>query len=470
MNDTIRYKKINMPTKRRWSSRVAVPLFIYSSSAMANHNDPLQVQIGLSTQQQAVQAAASPENALASIIVNVSTGLANDPSRDQDEQQLLTVLTNVSNTSGSENAKALRELSARAATAQTSFAIHGIGLSSLEPISQRLAVLRRNPLYTSADNSTASTDDESALRWMSAALGDVVLEDQPEGWFAKRSGGAVSGGFSSSAQSETDTFAGFDNNTTGITFGGDYKINRNLLAGAAVHLANSDLSLESNGGSLKGDTANFVFYGTYFFQNPQWFAEGIMNVGATDFEMDRNIQFSANGTATQATANSSTSASSFGLNAGGGYNYVISENFGITYSSHFLYSSTAIDGYEENSGGALNLAVASQDVTTTSLDFTAAVSRLFRANWGFVIPRGSLSVVQRLAGKGQDIEAYFVADQNKTPFSFTTEKPDANYFTLTLDASMVSKNGISGFVGYQTFLMSKNYSQSTWAVGVRAEF
>ena len=412
----------------------------------------------------------TPGAAVATAFSKFCGSLSSLANRSADQQQLATICS--ASATAVNSADAYEALSARSVTAETTLSSRGPGAAftwgggGKRLVDAAKATAARAPEYefdaeriparwitAEADTKTTATESATTL---------------PDGLLSKRWGGFVDASFARAQQDITNTEAGFKTQGNGLTGGVDYRYSDVLFFGSAARYLRNHGDLSGSTGSVKGGDFNLLLFGTYYpLQN--LFVETSLGITRGNYDLTRNISFNLSGTPTTATAKSSTDTGALALTVAGGYDYAFRGN-NAAFNASLLWSKNNIDGFTESGAGGFNLAVGDQTIDMLTLNLGAQISRAISTTWAVVLPQFAATWVHQFQDSGQKISARFTADPTATPFSFTTETRDADYFKLVLRSAFVFPRGISGFVNYERWAGYDNYAQSAVALGGRWEF
>lgn len=404
----------------------------------------------------------TPESAVSAALVQLCPEIEALPSRSTEQQQLLDVCNALdsSATTTNERGQALKAISSRSASSETSAATYlPAGASaSIPTFGKRLAALRRSSEHLKISRYHRPL--------MLASLDASGLQEEPQ---SSRVSGFVTANLSSFEQQETSNEAGFSGDGQGLVLGADYRLSNQLFAGIALNQHNNSADLASNTGSLTASDTGLTFYGTYSMSDLLYF-DGVVNLSSQSYELERNISFTSAGQSFNEKASSKPNGSALALNLAVGWQHVWLQGTNLDVTGKFSYSQTSIDSFRESGAGGLNLSVDGQDINSTRLNLGASVSHPLSTTSGIIVPQASLHWVHELDNSGQDITAHFVSDPNANEFKYTTNERDSDFFTLGLGASMLTPGGITAFIQYETLLDLDNYTQNAFSLGARMEF
>ncbi|MFI5349920.1 MAG: autotransporter domain-containing protein [Elusimicrobiota bacterium] len=251
---------------------------------------------------------------------------------------------------------------------------------------------------------------------------------------------------------------GYSDTATGATLGVDYRFNEHFAAGVSGGYVNSFAKIDSNGGTVYGQSARLGVYGTVY--NDEFHANLSLG-GAHDFyTTSRNI------TALARTATASPAGSEFNLDALAGWDVktayaVVSPFLGLAYDRLMLGSFT------EDGAGALNLAMAAQTAESLRSTLGVKLSRKFKPDWCDLTPYASAGWQHELDNQSRALTASLAGGTG----SFTVNTADVSREAALLGAGldMDWTPGFSMRFGYQSTLRT-DFSAKTVNGSMRWRF
>jgi len=406
--------------------------------------------------------ARTPEEAVAAALEELCPKLVLSTNLSPDAQQLLTACNAILPAATSERAGAYRDLSARSATSETSLTVRGPSAVPLDTLGKHLSALRHSMLGRVASLDFAPLMLADSKQISSDAPATSTL-------FSQRLSGYVSAALTKMEQAETTTEAGFKGNSRAAMLGLDYRHNTDLFLGVASRFNHSNNDLKDGVGSVDGNDLNATLYATYY-QSANWYLEGTLQLSKGEFDLTREIDFSASGVPFRETATSHSSGTQLGYSLGGGYHYGFNNGVSSLVTATWRSLTMDVDQYTEERAGGFNLVVDAQSIKSSAFNFGAHLSRAWSTNWAVVIPQLSLSYTHEFTTDGEPIVAHFSADPAATSFVFVTEQRDSNYLTANLGVRFVHAHGLVSYAQYETLQLMNSYRQSALSAGVRKEF
>jgi len=306
-----------------------------------------------------------------------------------------------------------------------------------------------------------------------ASLNDVGQETADEPLLNDRLGVFVTGTLSYGDKDKTDSADGFEFDTVGITVGADYRFTDQFVAGAALGLASTNVDLDTRGGSIDSDGYTLELFGTYY-PSDSFYLEGYLGYGQSNLDQERNIDFLINGNQFRSSFLASPDGDQLFAALGGGWEYDATNGAQLSLFGRFEYLDGSIDGYSEReSGGATGMAVAvnSQDIESLTSNLGAQLRMGFSMGWGVLMPHLRAEWIHEFKDDRPIISAFYLGnlDPNRGNMRFYGEEIDQDYARLGLGLTAYFKQGLSGFVSYDSILSKQNYSQHDWNLGLRYE-
>lgn len=292
--------------------------------------------------------------------------------------------------------------------------------------------------------------------------------------FSKLSG-FLNGSLGFGSKDPTSREDAFDYGNNNLTLGADYRLNDNLVYGAALgytsYKAEFDSSKSVVDGSVKSGAYTGTLYGLYYLDS--FSVDGAASLGASSFDIVRHIMYPSNNLAlppTNEVAYGSPDGNQYTLSVGGNYEGN-RQSTGYSLQAHLNYLKASIGGYTETNAHAYNLQLQDQHVTSLTSDLGGQISQTMSRSFGVVIPEATLVWHHQFSNDSRQVLARYVADPLAANYlAAPTEAPDRDYFSLGIGVSAVLPRGMQAFVHYETVLGLENISDHLFTGGVRLEF
>lgn len=272
---------------------------------------------------------------------------------------------------------------------------------------------------------------------------------------------------------KTDNQNGYDLDVKGLTFGMDYRITDNAVAGLAIGFADTDLDYKQNGGTMDAESQFVTAYGSYYDEK-NYYVDVSITRGNSDYDMLRRVQYQDLFGEVNAQLNSSTNGRQLLATFDAGYDYIkgswiIGPNLGVSYNK------THIDQFNERGDSGLELAYGQQEASVQSASVGWHSSYTMLRDWGVLTAQFNGNYYQDLQNDENQIVAAFVHNpfQNDnsplSPMLVRTDDADKSYMTFNLALAAQFQRGFSGFVDYRYLAGARHISSGELSFGMRYE-
>jgi len=335
------------------------------------------------------------------------------------------------------------------------------GGAQVDSIGQRLSTVR--------GGSSLAYQQNSSFNWSTGAAGDG---NSPWGMF-------VNGIYIDTDRDSSSRESGFNADSWGVTGGIDYVFSDKLIIGAAFGYVNSDTDIKAGGGKVDTDSYSYFAYWS-IFPDENWYVDAMAGYTDNDHDQTRNINYSiagvgaAAGTTTTVnnSALSSTDSDEISVSVAGGRNYMYN-TWTLSPYGRVDYAHIEIDGFTERmaltaaAGNGLALRVDDQEFDSLMLSIGGSAI----GQWGErFFPQLSVEYVHEFKNSNDPSIATFVNDASNTSIILLTDKPDRNFFNLTVGMTAVITDDLTGYVRYQNLLGYKDLDVQAVEFGVRLGF
>lgn len=206
---------------------------------------------------------------------------------------------------------------------------------------------------------------------------------------------------------------GYSVTAYGATMGADYRVNENFAAGFTGGYVNSFAGLDSNAGSVFGQSVRFGAYGTVY--DDELHANLYLG-GAHDFyDTSRSIS------ALSRTATAKPSGNEFNMDASVGED-LKTAHLTVSPFASLSYDRLMVGGFTESGAGALDLGVAPQAVESLRSGLGAKFSRRFKLGTNVFTPYASAGWQHEFENQSRPIAAQLASGGTGT---FTVNTADA---------------------------------------------
>ncbi len=270
--------------------------------------------------------------------------------------------------------------------------------------------------------------------------------------------------------------AGYDLDGWGFSAGADYRLNDNMFVGGVFNFASDDIEYDANRGDMDVSSIGLSAYGGYTLANGV-FIDGLIGYTSNDYDMQRVIRYNVNGNVANQVASSDTDGGQFNITLGIGKTYDMS-GFSVSPEVRLEYIRNEVDGFTEsmsNPGGVGgSMAQIVDDTTYKSFTsrFGVQLAKAISTSTGVFVPQLRLAWVHEFETDAILVNTRYLNDINagSNAFLIVGDSQDSDYFDLGLSVTGQFRDGVSGFVSYDTLLGLNNVSIGTISAGVRMEF
>lgn len=296
----------------------------------------------------------------------------------------------------------------------------------------------------------------------------------PGGLLAQRLGVFVNGTLTQGDKDATANERGFELSGVDLTLGVDYRLNPQAVFGVALGYSSSQTDLDNAGGSLDGQGFSTNLFGSYY-PSQRSYLDGTLSFGGFDYEQDRHIRYTAQGTPVDQTAEADYFGYQFGAMLSGGYDW---RWRGLTGGPlvHLQYIRTEIGAYTEQvsdanaPGAGWAVAIDSQDYESLTYGLGGQLVYAVSTGWGVVQPQLRGRWIVEAEDDVRVVTGHFLGDPAETAFRMPTDRPDTRYYDLGVGASTVLAGGFSAYGFYNTILGFEDLTQYTVNFGARWAF
>lgn len=287
----------------------------------------------------------------------------------------------------------------------------------------------------------------------------------------------VNGTYGNGDKDDTFNEAGFDYDAYGVTAGVDYRFNEAFVAGVAVGFSNSDVEIDNNAGDTNTDGVNGTLYGMYYAES--FYFEGTLTLGSFEYENQRSINYGAGNMQVMADVDSDTDGDQFGWSLGAGYtNYT--DNLNYSLFGRLEGIDADIDAYDELGSGPnpeWAMHIDDQEIESVQAVFGAQLAFALSQSFGVFQPYASAEWHYEFEDDERNITANYLDDpffastgDKSFTVQLTSDKPDEDFFLVSVGATVLLKGGNQFFLNYDTILGLDDVSSQAITAGVRFEF
>ncbi|MEG2817291.1 MAG: autotransporter domain-containing protein [Comamonas sp.] len=291
---------------------------------------------------------------------------------------------------------------------------------------------------------------------------DLPGNDQPQGaqkqalafWI----GGAVDYGRQNLRGVETQ----YRFTTSGISAGGDYRINELATLGVGVGFSKDSSRIGVNGSKSSADSAVAVVYGS-LRPAKGVFIDGLLGYGSLSFDSTRYIT-DGGGTATGTRKGSQM----FGTVIAG------MEFYGPSWMwspyGRLEMSQATLDAFTESAQGIQALTYFKQKVRSTNGALGVRGEGMYSTAWGKLMPRVRVEYTRRFQGDDEARIAYADLADLGPAYVLRTRGSDVGIWTVGLGGRLVLRSGLELSLEINSSLDTSNARYRGLSLGVRAPF
>ncbi|MEJ2610809.1 MAG: autotransporter domain-containing protein [Candidatus Thiodiazotropha sp.] len=377
----------------------------------------------------------------------------------QINEALATTCTTLLSLSGSELDNALEEVLLRQVGAQTN-SMKGVAANQIKNVTGRLQEIRSGVPGISLAGLGAIINDQHLN------LGEIMTGLQEGGGAGdgvgnERLGGFVTGTINIGDGASHNRENSFEIDNQELLAGLDYRLNKDLVMGAALGYSSSETRENGADTGVDVDGWNLSIYGNYYPAR-NWYVDWLLGYGESSIDTSRSINIGG----IASTAKGDTDADIFNVVVGTGYSYTKQAWTIDTYTS-FEYRKSEIDAYRERNDAGLDMNIykSSSDVLSGRLGVRASNAVSF--SFGVLVPQFELELVKDFKNEASEIEAELALLPEAGSFTLTNEELDDSYINAGVSVTGQFKNGITGFFRYSTMLAKDDLDLDTWQLGAR---
>ena len=320
------------------------------------------------------------------------------------------------------------------------------------------------------DNRTGGTEEERRARRRMAQRRRAALDTGAASADPGSRGFGIFGSveYTSFDKDVTRFESGYHSDTAGITIGADYRFSDVFLVGAAFNYNREMGDFDGASGGFDVDT-----YGPLLFASVQPFANAFIDftagVSAKDYYMNRLVFLNLAGRAAGGRVKSDTDGTEWKAGVTAGYDFLFGRaTIGPRLGLNVRHN--RIDEFQET--GDTGLEIAFEDQHRTSITSVAGLygSVAISTGFGVLVPQATFEYLHEFADDQRVLGFSFVGDPARTRFTYRTDEPDRDYFSVGGGAVLALPNGWSPFINYRALVGYSDRSSHTVSVGLRVSF
>ena len=281
----------------------------------------------------------------------------------------------------------------------------------------------------------------------------------------------INGSYGFGEREETEKETGFEFKNKGITLGMDYRISTQTIVGGAVGIANNRSDFSDGIGRMELDGVHAMVYGTYY-QSEHFYLDGLLKVGKNDFTTQRRLGSRAK---PLQPAYADTEGMDYSASLNGGFEFN-QGSFSFGPYGRLSFTRAEIDAYAESAadpkgkGAGSVVSISDQTIDSTTAAAGGQLSWAISLSNSVLIPQARFEWEHEFSDESREVSAQFIHDPSSSTFSITTDRPDQDFLNIGVGFSIVTAEGRSGFIDYETRIGQDNISSNWVKAGVRLEF
>lgn len=261
---------------------------------------------------------------------------------------------------------------------------------------------------------------------------------------------------------------GFDSRLHALTLGFDYRLDSELVLGAAAGWTRSDLQYKAGDGSVDTDTATAIVFATQNLEH--WSNELQLGYNRNNFEMYRNIRYQSRVENMQTDAFSETTGDQLFVSAQSQYFWSL-QALSLAPQLKLNYVDGTIEGYADKNAMGFETVLTDQHLSQLTVELGLQAQYAANFNWGVLLPQVEVRASSEMRSDQDAVRGAFAFSPiaNQT-FVMQAEENDRKYYNVAVGTTFVVPNGISGFLRYDQLFGYENFSSSRVEAGLRLEF
>lgn len=258
---------------------------------------------------------------------------------------------------------------------------------------------------------------------------------------------------------------GSDVDVRSLIAGIDHRIGETVVVGAVIGYTEAVSDQLNSAGETELDGYSVGLLGSFYHQD-QFFVDGILSLGNSDYQTTRDIDGVPNGLL----AMGETSGEELGIALNGGWSFNQDQYF-LTLFGSVNYIKASIDAFTEaaSSGSSVSLlSVNKQDVNSLTTKVGVQAGLTINTDMGIIRPQLSADWERQYEDEVAEITGQFISNSS-VGVNVQSTQMDSNHFNLGLLVSFIWRDGISAFVGYETDIGRDQIKLYDVSLGVRFE-
>lgn len=267
---------------------------------------------------------------------------------------------------------------------------------------------------------------------------------------------------------------GYKSKIFGLTAGGDYRLNKQVVIGVAGNYSNTDGDFTGGGTFSTNSLGGLAFASIQptdktFLQMTAGYTRNNYLVSRLATALVSSVAI-GNDRTVNALASSNSNGNVFSAGALTGYDHALGR-FTVGPRLGLNYSQTKIGGYGENGGNGIGLTYDDQTIHSLQSTFGVQGSTTYSTRLGVIVHQVNADYIHEFANSQRHITVQFTEDQRATPtrFAFQNESPVRDYFNLGTGLLAILPNGWQPFVNFRAMVGNNHFNNYAGTFGLRIE-
>ena len=291
---------------------------------------------------------------------------------------------------------------------------------------------------------------------------DLPGNDQPQGVQKQALAFWIGGAVDYGRQNLRGVDTQYRFTTSGISAGGDYRINDLATLGVGVGFSKDSSRIGVNGSKSSADSASAVIYGS-LRPAKGVFIDGLLGYGSLSFDSTRYIT-DGGGTAT-----GTRKGSQFFGSVIAGMEFYGSSWMWSPYG-RLEMSQATLDTFTESAQGIQALTYFKQKVRSTNGVLGIRGEGMYSTAWGKLMPRARIEYTRRFQGDDEARMAYADLADLGPAYVLRTRGSDVGIWTVGLGGRLMLQSGVELSLEINSSLDTSNTRYRALSLGVRAPF
>lgn len=266
---------------------------------------------------------------------------------------------------------------------------------------------------------------------------------------------------SSGQLNTTETIAGFEFETHGLTMGIDYRLTDWFVMGSAFNYNQTDAVFKQDNGNTNMDVYSFSVY-SLVYETDKFYIDTIYSYATQDY--DTHYLSSADWLPNTLFSRTNGAQQMLSLSLG---HHFHQQQFTFTPAVRFDYLETTINDFKELLPASAQLSVDEQNQKMLTVQVGSDISYTRLVGWGLLVPQVRLHAIHDAEYSQHGLKGQI---NEKSLPTVRLDFFDKTHFTFGLSVLAQFSRDKIAYVDYETVLGLDNMTQHTVAAGVRFAF